>query len=148
MEVPETQIDEIDLEIIAVLSENARATFAQVGRKVGLTGAAVGERIKRLEDTGVIAGYYADVNLAKIGLAAQAFLRLKAPREQFSPVISLARSVPEVRACVHVDGEVSFCLRIAAPSEERMREIVEQFRQYGDADVDVIVSTPVRKYAT
>lgn len=146
MDVSETQIDATDLEIIAVLAENARATFAQVGRKVGLTGAAVAERVKRLEDTGVIGGYHAEVNFAKIGLPANAFVRLDVPREQFTAVISLARNLPEVRACIHVDGEPAFYLRVAAASESRMHEVVEQFRQHGDASLDVIVSKPVQKY--
>jgi Lrp/AsnC family leucine-responsive transcriptional regulator len=147
MDVPEIVVDEIDLDIVAALAENARASFAQVGRKVGLTGAAIAERVKRLEDAGIIGGYHAEINLAKIGLESRAFVRVKAPRDQFTAVIALAREIPEVRKCVHVDGDPAFYLLVAAPSEPRMREIVEQFRRHGEADVDLIVSTPVQKYA-
>jgi Lrp/AsnC family leucine-responsive transcriptional regulator len=145
---PEKLIDEIDLQILAALQENARISFAQLARNVGLSGPAVTERVKRLEEEGVITGYHANVNLGKIGYHVSAFVRIQAPREHFAKIISLARSLRGVRECVHVDGDEAFYLRVAATSAADLEEIVNQFRAFGATQVAVILSSPVQKYTT
>lgn len=145
---PETQIDDIDLQILAALQENARISFAQLARNVGLSGPAVTERIKRLEDEGVITGYHAHVNLGKIGYGVSAFIRIQASQDRFSKIISLARSLRGVRECVHVEGEDAFYVRAAAASAAELEDIVSQFRVHGTPQVSVILSAPVQKYTT
>lgn len=145
---PETPIDEIDLQILAALQENARIPFAQLARNVGLSGPAVTDRIKRLEDEGVISGYHAQINLGKIGYGVSAFIRLQVPRDHFAVVMSLARNLREVRECVHVEGEEAFYLRVAAGSTEHLQDVVDQFRAHGKPQVSLILSVPVQKYAT
>lgn len=145
---PETPIDEIDLQILAALQENARISIAQLARKVGLSGPAVTERIKRLEEEGVITGYHAHVNLGKIGYGVSAFVRIQAPQNHFAKIISLARSLRGVRECVHVEGEDAFYVRVAAASDADLEDIVSQFRAHGTPQVSLILSAPVQKYTT
>src|SRR5215510_9600660 len=86
----EKLLDETGWQLLCALQENARMSYADLGRRVGLTPPAVADRIRRLEAEGIITGYHATVNPAKLGLALTAIIRFKssrAPDERIFPVI-------------------------------------------------------------
>jgi Lrp/AsnC family leucine-responsive transcriptional regulator len=141
-------LDEISLTLLRALEENARTTLQDLAKKVDLSGTAVSDRIRRLEEAGVITGYHAHTNHAKIGYPIRAFIRLKAPRDHYSKVIALARSAIGVQECHHVAKEDSFYLRVLAASDQELKAMVTQFKAYGKAKAAIITSTPVEKHTT
>ncbi len=145
---PERSLDDADLEILRALQDNARIPFAELGRKVGLSGPAITDRVRKMEEEGIIAGYHAHVNSAKIGFPYTAFVRLRAAQEQYPQVITLARTMPEVRECHHTSGDDAFLLKLVATSEEALHRVLEGFRQLGNVSTSLILSTPVEKYST
>lgn len=145
---PERLLDDAGVEILRALEDNARISFAELGRKVGLTGPAITDRVRKMEEAGIIAGYHARVNMAKIGLPITAYLRLVAPREHYQSIIALARDIRRVRECHHVNGDDAFLLKVVAASEADLEETVAEFRSFGEIRTSVIVSTPVEKYST
>jgi Lrp/AsnC family leucine-responsive transcriptional regulator len=145
---PERLLDEAGIEILRALQNDARISFAQLGRKVGLSGPSIMERVRKMEEAGIIAGYHARVNPAKLGYPVSAFVRLRVPRDNFQRVIALARNTPEVRECHHASGADSFLLKVVAASPEHLDRCMELFRPFGDVHKSVILSTPVEKYST
>jgi Lrp/AsnC family leucine-responsive transcriptional regulator len=80
---PKVELDDVNWQILVALQENARVSFSELGRRVGLTPPAVAERVRRLEEAGVITGYRAQLDVAKLGLPLSAIIRL-APRARRS----------------------------------------------------------------
>lgn len=141
-------LDAAGVEILRALEDNARISFAELGRKVGLSGPAITDRVRKMEEAGIIAGYHAQVNSAKVGFPVIAYVRLRIGRENFQRVIALARDLPEVRECHHASGEDDFLLKVAASSNDHLARTVDGFRVFGDVFTSVVLSTPVQKYST
>src|SRR5438477_10939521 len=91
--------DEIDRKILRLLQENARISYAELGRQVGLTTPAVIERVRKLEDGGIITGYRADIDTAKVGLSITAFIRMSISGVDYSHIIEVAQGSKEVLEC-------------------------------------------------
>ena len=86
-------IDEIDWKILKELQINARISFAELGRRVGLTTPAVIERIRKLEDAKIITGYRAEIDTAKVGLPITAFIRMSITGVDYSHIIEVAGQI-------------------------------------------------------
>lgn len=140
-------MDDAGRAILRALQDDARISFAQLGRKVGLSAPAVADRVRKMEESGIIVGYQARVNSAKIGSPVTAFVWLRIARDDFQQAIALARDIPEVRECHRVTGEDTFILKVVASSEEHLEWSVNPFRQFGEVTVSLILSTPVEKYS-
>jgi Lrp/AsnC family leucine-responsive transcriptional regulator len=143
----ERMLDEAGMEILRALQENARVSFAELARKIGMSAPAITDRVRKMEEAGIIAGYHARVDPARSGYPVTAFVRLRVPQNQFPHVITLARDTPEVRECHHASGEDAFVLKVSAKSPDQLDRAVAAFRDLGEVHTTVIVSTPVEKFA-
>jgi DNA-binding Lrp family transcriptional regulator len=92
-------IDDIDRRILKELQLDARTSFAELGRRVGLTTPAVIERVRKLEDAHIITGYRVDIDTAKVGLPITAFVRMSITGVDYSHIIEVAKSSNEVLEC-------------------------------------------------
>lgn len=113
-------LDDTDRRIIALLQNDARMTNAAIGAKVGLTAPSVFERIRKLEQRGVIRGYSAVVDPIALGKVMTAFIRLTAADdEKYTTGVEALRDDPDVLECYHVAGEDCFIVktRVADPAE-------------------------------
>lgn len=138
-------LDDAGLEILRALQENARVSIAELSRRVGMSAPAITERVRKMEETGIIAGYHARVSAAHTGYPVTAFVRLRVAQEQFPQIITLARDTPEVRECHHASGEDAFVLKLMASSAEQLDRAISRFRHFGEAHTSIVVSTPVEK---
>jgi Lrp/AsnC family leucine-responsive transcriptional regulator len=138
-------IDKISSKIIHELQTDARLSYAEIGRRVGLTTPAVIERVKRLEETGVIMGYRAEINPAKIGLPILAFIRMNIVGVDFSQVIKTAENSPEVLECHRGTGGDSFIFKVAVADVEHLQTIIDKFTPYGITTTSIVLSSPVQK---
>ena len=137
------ELDDVGWRILVALQENARLSYSELGRKVGLTPPAVAERIRRLEETGVIAGYRAQLNVGSLGLALKAIIRL-APRGRDPLNIGqLVDALPGVLECHHVTGEDCFVLTVAVPTMGHLEKLLERLLRYGDTTTSMVLSSPV-----
>jgi Lrp/AsnC family leucine-responsive transcriptional regulator len=143
----ERLLDDAGLEILRALQENARISFAEIARKVRMSAPAITERVRKMEEAGIITGYHARVDAAKAGYPVTAFVRVRARQERFPDVITTARQLPEIRECHHAAGEDSFFLKVLAATPEDLARVAAEFSPFGEVRISVVVSTPVEKSA-
>jgi Lrp/AsnC family leucine-responsive transcriptional regulator len=129
-------LDEIDNRLVEALLENGRATYAELGRAVGLSPHAVGERVRRLQRRGAITGFVAKVDLVALGRALDAIIDVRllpstAP-EHFEAEVRRLRAVREL---VFVTGRFDYQLRVACTDTNELNETVRALRQRAGAAV-------------
>lgn len=122
--------DERDLEIIAALQEDARATYAEVGRRVGLSPSSVHDRVRKLEGTGVIRGYRAVINPEGVGLYVTALIAVT-PLEPTQPddLPDRIEDFAEIEDCYSVAGESNYVLKVRAPTTSALEELIHRLRE-------------------
>lgn len=119
-------------------------SFSALGRQIGLSAPAVIERVRRMEDGGVIKGYRLAVDVAKLDYEIQAVIRVSATEEHCVRLGALVRTLPGVIESHRVTGAERLVLRIAAPSIDGLDDILRQLSQYGTATASVIRSSTTR----
>jgi Lrp/AsnC family leucine-responsive transcriptional regulator len=139
----EKLLDETGWELLRALQENARASFADLGRRVGLTPPAVADRIRRLEAAGIIRGYRADVDPTKLGLGLTAIIRFKTA-EPYERIVALVRSCPEIIECHDVTGDDCMTLTAVVSSVGHLQELVARFTPHGTSNTSIVLSSPLR----
>lgn len=143
----EKLLDQIGLKILAALQENARAPLSRIGARVGLSAPAVAERVKKLEEVGVIAGYHARINPDALGRSVFAFIQLTTDSRHYPAVKSLAADDPQITACHHISGDASFILHVRADDLSDLESIVGRLSPLGQTQTAIVLSTPVDKGA-
>ena len=138
-------IDEIDRNILRELQEDARTSFAELGRRVGLTTPAVIERVRKLEDAGIITGYRAEIDTSKVGLPITAFIRMSITGVDYSRIIEVVQGSTEVLECHRGTGGDSFIMKIAVASVEHLQEMIDRLTPYGITTTTIVLSSPVRR---
>ena len=138
-----TEIDSTDRALLAIVQDDARLSFREVARRVGMSTPAVAERLRKLETAGVITGYSAQVARAALGESIGAFLRLSASDLDFRRVTGLCGSLDAVVECHHVTGDDSFLIRVSVRSIPELEDIISRFRKIGDVRSSLVLSSPV-----
>ena len=128
--------DEIDRRILVELQDDGRVTMAELGRRVNLSAPAVGERVQRLEESGVITGYSAVVDPRAIGYPIAAIVRIRPARRQL-------HKVPEVVECHRVTGEDCYIARLHLRSMDDLERILDRFAAVGQTTTSIVHSAPV-----
>jgi Lrp/AsnC family transcriptional regulator, leucine-responsive regulatory protein len=146
----ERLLDETGWHILEALQENARLSFSELGQRVGLSSPAVAERVRRMEDAGIITGYRAEVNTAKIGYPITAIIRISnSPGERCTRFSASAQEIPEVLECYRVTGSDSLIMKVMASSVAHLESLIDRLSEHGQLTTSIVLSTPVsRKIVT
>jgi Lrp/AsnC family leucine-responsive transcriptional regulator len=139
----EKLLDEIGLQILKMLQENARVSFSELGRRVGLSSPAVAERVRRMEEAGYINGYRAIVDNAKLGYPITAFISMAANIGKLGEADDLARAIPEIVEGYHLTGVEGTLFKVVAPSVSHLEVVINQLSDYGSTTTSVVLSSPV-----
>jgi Lrp/AsnC family leucine-responsive transcriptional regulator len=137
-------LDDVDVRILMLLQANARMTMRELGAQVGLSGPAATERVRRLEERGIVRGYRAEVTPERIGLPIVAFVSLGMSYE-VRPSTRLEREVEamdEVVECYRITGEDAYLLKLAVPDMEALRETLDRLSELGRARTSIVLSVP------
>ena len=137
------QLDATNRQLIAALQADARLSLAELGRRVGLTAPAVGERLARLEESGVIRGYHADVDPRALGYELSVILRIRPAARMIPKVAELAQRTPEVTECHRVTGDDCFIMRLHVRDVLHLEELIDTFVPYGQTTTSIMQSSPV-----
>ncbi|MFC9595473.1 Lrp/AsnC family transcriptional regulator [Streptomyces sp. NPDC056944] len=135
--------DSTDWRILEALQAEGRASFAELARTVSMSPSAVTERVRRLEDAGVISGYTAIVDQDRLGLPILAFVRLRYPHGNYKPFHDLLDTTPEVLEAHHVTGDDCFVLKVAARSMKHLEGITGKVATLGAVTTSVVYSSPL-----
>lgn len=135
--------DPTDWHLLARLQQDGRATYAELARAVSMSPSAVAERVRRLEETGVIAGYRAAVDPERVGLPLLAFVRLRYPTGNYRPFHALLDTTPEIVEAHHVTGEDCFVLKVVARSMRHLEEVTGRIAGLGAVTTSVVYSSPL-----
>jgi Lrp/AsnC family transcriptional regulator, leucine-responsive regulatory protein len=136
-------LDGVDRHLLAVLSENARISVADLARQVSMSAPAVRERILRLEQAGVIRGYRADIDPAGLGLPVAAWVRVRPGPGQLFRIAELAQQTPQVSECHRVTGDDCFLLKVHAAGIAELEPVLDRFLLLGQTTTAVVVATVV-----
>jgi Lrp/AsnC family leucine-responsive transcriptional regulator len=136
-------LDDANRRLLAELQADARVSNAELGRRVGLSAPAVAERVRRLEQAGVITGYRAQVDPAAIGYPLSVIVRVRPAAQQLRKVAELAERTPEVVECHRITGEDCFLIRLHLRDVEHLEEVIDQFILFGQTTTSIMQSSPV-----
>jgi Lrp/AsnC family transcriptional regulator, leucine-responsive regulatory protein len=143
MAVESPVLDSTDWRILDALQRDGRASFADLSRTVAMSPSAVAERVRRMEESGVITGYRAAVSPERVGLAIMAFVRLRYPTGNYRPFHALLDSTPEIIEAHHVTGEDCFVLKVFARSMRHLEEVTGRISGLGAVTTSVVYSSPL-----
>src|SRR5215831_14795312 len=124
-------LDETGRKLLTALQENARLSYAELGRRIGLSPAATAERLKRLEEAGVIKGYRVEIDRGALGLPILAVIRLSCDGAMYRPFLRAVPALDNVIECHHVAGGDAFILKAVAASVEQLERLVERLLEFG-----------------
>ena len=139
------EIDTVDEQLLKALIANVRTTNAELARVVGLSAPSVSERIKRLEEAGVIRGYTLTIDPEAVGLPVSAWLRIRPMPGQLQKVAEIVRGLPEIVECDRVTGEDCFLARAHVTSMQHLERIIDEIIPYAMTNTSIIQSSPVER---
>lgn len=139
----ERLLDGTGWRLLGALQENARASYAELGRMVGLTPPAVADRIRRLGAAGVITGYHAEVDPTKLGLGLTAIIRFKAS-QSYARTLAVIEACPEITECYDVTGDDCMTLTAVVTSVAHLQDLIARLIPYGASNTSIVLSSPFR----
>lgn len=143
--MPVSELDRLDVAILEALQENARMPLSEVGRHIGLSQPATSERVKRLEERGIIVGYGVRIDPAALGLGMMAIVRLKTTHEHIKPALRAFGEMPHVIEVHRMTGEDCFLLKVIVPTPGQLETIVDSIARFGAVTTSLVLrSEPVK----
>jgi Lrp/AsnC family transcriptional regulator, leucine-responsive regulatory protein len=136
-------VDAVSRRLLLELQADARLSLAELGRRVGLSAPAVGERLQRLQEDGVVRGYRAELDPGALGFPLAAIVRVRPAAGELHKVAELARQTPEVVECHRITGEDCFFMKLHLRDVEHLEEVIDRFLLFGQTTTSIVQSSPV-----
>jgi len=137
------QLDAKGWLILKTLQEDARISYRKLAKQVGLSVPSVTERVRKLEDAGIITGYHAQVNRGAIGSPLTAVVRFHGTGRQMTEVVEAVKTLPEVVQAYRMTGDICFLAVVAVRSTDHLEALMDKLSRYGETHTSLVVSTPV-----
>jgi len=138
-------LDETGWRLLVELQENGRLSYKELGQRVGLSLPSVAERVRKMEEAGIITGYHAEVNLTRLGFPVLSIIRLGSfVGESCSRVADQSSAVPEVLECYKVTGNDCVVVKVVAASMPHLEQVIEQLSRFSVASTAIVFSRPMK----
>ncbi|MDD3419377.1 MAG: Lrp/AsnC family transcriptional regulator [Candidatus Gastranaerophilales bacterium] len=137
-------LDETSLKILSLLQKNARMSFTEIGQEIGLTSSSVAERVKKMEEQGVIESYTVNVNSEKLGFSITAVMLVSFTgvfAQQEKTIVNELSKFYQVVECIRITGKNDFLIKIMVSSMEEFKIINDEVAKLGQVDTSLVVST-------
>lgn len=133
-------VDELNQRILKCLQENARLSNAEIGRRVGITSPAVSERIRKMEDMGVINGFKAIISPLEMGYQFKAIITLRAFMGKLKPFLEKVKTWDEVVNCYRITGNENIVMEVVLHNQEHLEKFIDQIISYGESKTQIVLS--------
>ena len=143
--VESIELDENDRRLIDALDRNARTSIADLARLIGLSPQSTSDRIKRMEDLGVIVGFAVRLDPAALGLGVGAYIRVRPAMGELQRVSKLLADIREIIECDRVTGEDCFIAKVFVPRIDDLERVIDKLLPFAQTDTSIIQSSPVRR---
>lgn len=139
-------IDEMDIRIMNLLKINARMSLKELSNEVHLTTPALSARIDKLEKSGFIKGYHADVDYAKLGYKIKAFIQISVLPEDQRKFYDFIQREDCILECNHITGQYSMILKVVFPTTEELDTFIGRLQEFGRTETQVVFSTVLERH--
>ncbi len=136
-------LDELGRNLLLALQEDARLSYAELGRRIGLSPAATAERLRRMEEAGIITGYRVEIDREALGLPVLAIVRMSCDGAKYRPFLKFVKGMENVMECHHVTGGDAFILKVVAGSVGELGKLVEKLLDFGVPTTSIVFSSVV-----
>jgi len=139
-------MDETGWLLLHELQQNARLSYTELGQRVGLSSPAVAERVRRMEEVGIITGYRAEVDPAKLGLAVMSLIQIgQIGGHNCNNVVLEVMDIPEVQECYRVIGNDSIIVRVVTITVDQLAEVIDKLSMFGIPSTSIVRSNYTKR---
>ncbi len=138
-------LDEYGRSILHSLQQDSRLSYADLGRRVGLSPSATAERMRRMEEDGIIRSYTIEIDREALGLPILAYVRMTCDGQRYQSFLKFVHSLAEVRECHHVTGGEAFILQVTTASIAELQRTIERLLPYGIPTTSIVLSSPIAR---
>ncbi len=138
-------LDAPNRQILELLQSDGRISYNQIARRVGLSTPTVIERIRKLEDAGIINGFTVRLDLEKLGYTVMALIEVKTNPTSYPRVLEFAKTQAQIRECYFVTGDSSFVARVVMQDIAELQSWIERLGMFGATRTSVVLSKPIIK---
>lgn len=137
-------IDSLNWKILKCLQENARQSNVAIGKRVGISSPAVSERIKKMEDAGIIQGYKTSVSPLDVGYQLKALITLRAFMGMLKPFLEKVKTYDEVLNCYRITGDENIVMEVVFKNQKHLESFIDQLIVYGETKTQIVLSHVVK----
>lgn len=137
-------IDNLNWNILKHLQANARMSNSEIGRRVGISSPAVSERIKKMEDAGIIESYFTEVSSLEAGYQLKAIINLRAFMGKLKPFMEKVKTYDEVINCYRITGNENFVMEVVLKNQKHLEAFIDQLIVYGETKTQIVLSHVVK----
>ncbi|MGB6191265.1 MAG: Lrp/AsnC family transcriptional regulator [Terracidiphilus sp.] len=143
-------MDQCGRKLLDELQANARLSVAELGRRIGLSPSATAERLRQMEEVGIVRGYTVHIDREALGLDVMAFIRMSCNGQNYHRLLEYVQTLEEVRECHHLTGGDDFLLKVTTTNMADLEALIEALLPYGNPVTSLVFSSPVehRRFAT
>ncbi len=133
-------IDSLNNRILQCLQEDARQSNTAIAKKVGVSSPAVGERIRKMEDAGILQGYKAIVNPEAMGYQLKAIITIRAFMGKLKPFLENVKKWEEVVNCYRITGNENIVMEVVLRNQKHLEELIDRVITYGESKTQIVLS--------
>ncbi|MDA7558054.1 Lrp/AsnC family transcriptional regulator [Flavobacteriaceae bacterium] len=137
------KVDLINWEILKLLQKNARRSNTEIAKFVGISSPAVAERIRKLEDAGIILGYRTKVEPLELGYQLRALVTVRAFMGRLKPFLQKIKTFNEVINCYRITGNENIVLEVVLVNQKHLEQFIDQLITYGETKTQIILSNVI-----
>lgn len=141
------KIDSLNWNILNCLQENARMSNAEIGRRVGISSPAVNERVKKMEDAGIIHSYKTIISPFETGYQLKAIITLRAFMGMLKPFLEKVKTYDEVINCYRITGNENIVMEVVLKNQKHLESFIDQLITYGETKTQIVLSHVVTNKA-
>ena len=133
-------LDALNWKILQCLQENARQTNTDIGRKIGISSPAVSERIRKMEDLGIITGYNTKVSPFELGYQLKAIITIRAFMGKLKPFLEMVKTYDEVLNCYRITGNENIVMEVVLKNQKHLEAFIDQLISFGETKTQIVLS--------